>query len=184
MPRVHHRDDAVEEKAFLHFLVGEEGLRDRAGIGEARRLNQHLIELLAALAKLRQDADEIAPHAATNAAVVQLEDFLVRADDQLVVDADLAELVLDYGEAPSVIFGQDAVEQGGLARTEEAGDDGDGDKRGVHVGAKSAEEKITDGAGRVYPCAALRLGGLGVLKLKRGLAIFVHQCLVRLAELL
>ena len=89
------------------------------------------VELVAALAQLGQDADEVAAHAAADAAVVQLEDFLVRLDDELVVDADLAEFVFDHGDALAVIFGEDAVEQRGLAGAEKAGDDGDGNEGGV-----------------------------------------------------
>jgi hypothetical protein len=49
------------------------------------------------------DADEIAANGAADAAVVHLEDFLVGADDEVVVDADLAELVDDDGEALAVV---------------------------------------------------------------------------------
>ena len=47
--------------------------------------------------------------------------------EDLVVDADLAELVLDHGDALAVVFLEDAVEQRGLAAAEEAGEDGDRD---------------------------------------------------------
>jgi len=46
---------------------------------------------------------------------------------QVVVDADLAELIDDDGIAFAVVAGEDAVQQGGLAGTEVAGQDGDGD---------------------------------------------------------
>ena len=51
---------------------------------------------------------------------------------QLVVDADLAELILDHRQLPPVLLGQDAVEQRRLAGAEEAGEDGDGNRIGVH----------------------------------------------------
>ena len=130
VPGIDDGDDAVELECLLHFLVGKEGLRDGAGIGHAGGLDQDHVELVAALAELGQDADEIAAHAAADAAVVQLEDFLVGLDDELVVDADLAEFILDHRDALAVVLGEDAVEQRGLARAEKAGDDGDRDEIG------------------------------------------------------
>ena len=47
--------------------------------------------------------------------------------DQGVVDADLAKLVLNDGEAQAVRLPQDAVQQRRLARAQESGEDGDGD---------------------------------------------------------
>jgi hypothetical protein len=54
------------------------------------------------------------------------KDFLVGLDDQLVVHADFAEFIFDHGDAAAVLFGEDAVEQRGLAGSEEASEDGDG----------------------------------------------------------
>ncbi len=76
--------------------------------------------------QVAEDADEVAAHGAADAAVVHLEDFFLGADDQLLIDADLAELVLDDGDALAVLLGEDVVEQRGLAGAEEAGEDGDG----------------------------------------------------------
>ena len=69
---------------------------------------------------------EVAAHGAADAAVVHLEHFLVGADDEVVVDADLAELVDDDGVLLAVRLGQDAVEQRGLAGAEIAGQHGHG----------------------------------------------------------
>ncbi len=68
---------------------------------------------------------EVAAHRAADAAVGGLEDFLFGADDDLVVDADFAELVLDDGDALAVLLGQDAVEEGRLARAQKAREHGD-----------------------------------------------------------
>jgi hypothetical protein len=73
------------------------------------------------------DAHQVAADGAADAAVVHLEHFLVSVDDQLVVDADLAELVDDDGELLAVRLRQDAVEQGRLAGAEIAGEHSDGD---------------------------------------------------------
>ena len=44
--------------------------------------------------------------------------------DELVVDADLAELVFDHGDSLAVLFGENAIEQRGLACPKKAGEDG------------------------------------------------------------
>src|SRR5690606_10764702 len=46
-------------------------------------------------------------------------------DDQIVVDADFAELIDDHRVALAVVFGENAVEEGSLAGTEIAGEHGD-----------------------------------------------------------
>src|SRR6202012_538004 len=72
------------------------------------------------------DADEIAAHGAADAAIVHLEHFLIGADDEVVVDADLAEFVDDHGVFLAVVFRQDTVQQRGLAGAEIAGQHGHG----------------------------------------------------------
>ncbi len=123
--------DAVQLGLGLDVLVDEEGLGHRPGIGQARGLDDNGVEgRLAGTLALHQagdHADQVAAHRAADAAVVHLEHVLVGADHQVVVDADLAELVDDDGVAFAVILGQDPVQQGGLARAEIAGQDGDGD---------------------------------------------------------
>ncbi len=116
-------------KSRLHLVVDEEGLRDRAGVGQAGRLDEDVVELVAPLHQVAEDADEVAADGAADAAVVHLEDLFLGADDELLIDADLAELVLDDGDALAVLLGEDVVEQRGLAGAEEAGEDGDGDAR-------------------------------------------------------
>ena len=119
-------NDAVEAEAGLEVLVGEEGLGDGAGIGEAGGLDEDVIEAVATLEELAEDADEVAADGAAKAPVVHLEDFLVGIDDQGVVDADLAEFIFDHGDAFAVVRGEDAVEEGGLSGAEKAGEDRDG----------------------------------------------------------
>ena len=95
-------DDRVEPRLAAHVFVDEEGLRHRRGIGQAGRFDDDRVELALALHQPLDDADEIAAHGAADAAVVHLEHFFVRADDELVVDADLTELVDDDGVAFAV----------------------------------------------------------------------------------
>ncbi len=111
---VHHRGDAVELGLGLHLLVHKEGLGHRAGIGEAGGLHDDSVEPAFAAGALAphqpiDDADQIAPHGAADAAVIHLEHLLIGVHDQVVVDADLAELVDDDGVALAVILGEDTV---------------------------------------------------------------------------
>ena len=135
---VGHRHDGVQLGLGADLLVHEEGLRHRRGVGEAGGLDDDGVELALAPHQPVDDAHQVAAHGAADAAVVHLEHFFVGVDDQLVVDADLAELVDDDGEFLAVRLRQDAVEQRGLAGAEIAGEHGDGDfglgLRGRHGG--------------------------------------------------
>ena len=135
---VDERDDGVEGELLLHLRVGEEGLGDGRRVGEAGGLDEDGVEAVLAFHQPAEDAEEVAAHGAADAAVVHLEDFLVTLDDELVVHAHLAELVLDDGDLPAVLFGQDAVEQGGLAGAEEAGEDSDGNGSERHRNEQGA----------------------------------------------
>ena len=44
----------------------------------------------------------------------------------MMVYSDLPELVDDHGDTAAVLGGQDAIEQGGFARAEKAGENNDG----------------------------------------------------------
>ena len=101
---VRHRHHRVEARGIGHVLVHEERLGDGSGIGEAGGLDDDRVELALALHQPVEDADEVAAHGAADAAVVHLEHLLVGADDELVVDADLAELVDDHGVALAVLL--------------------------------------------------------------------------------
>ena len=142
-------DHRVEPGRLLNVLVDEEGLRDRRGIGEAGGLDDDRVEAALALHQPLDDADEVAAHGAADAAVVHLEHFLVGADDELVVDADLAELVDDDGVALAVRLAQDAVEQRRLAGPEIAGEDGDGDFLGRWRRSRRARAEVSGSDGMV-----------------------------------
>ena len=118
--RVHHRDDGVERELVLQFVVEEKRLRHRARIGHARGLDEDVVELVAPLHELAEDADQVAAHRAADAAVVGLEQLFFGADHQLVVHADFAEFVLDDGDALAVLLAEDAVQQRGFSGAKEA----------------------------------------------------------------
>ena len=141
--RVDDRDDGVEPEGRPHLVVGEEGLRDGSGIGQAGRLDQDAVEPVLALEQPAEDPDEVAAHGAADAAVVHLEELLLAGDHELVVDPDLAELVLDDGQLPAVLLGEDAVEEGRLAGAEEAGEDGDGRDHGMEAKPEFRAAQVT-----------------------------------------
>ena len=133
--RVHHGDNAIEGEGVLHFIIHEEGLNDGPGIGQSRGFDEDVIEAVPAAGKASEDADEIAADGAAEATVVHREDFLIRLNHQFVVDGDFAEFILHYGNPKTMRGGKDAVEQGGLARAEVAGENGHGDFfRRIHEG--------------------------------------------------
>ena len=47
------------------------------------------------LEQLKQAAQEVATHRATDAAVAHFDDFLIRRDEQVMIDTDFAELIDD-----------------------------------------------------------------------------------------
>ena len=125
--RVHDGDHAVEPQVFFELVVHEEGLDHRRGIREAGGLDEDAIKAVAALEQVSEDADEIASDGAAQAPVVHLEHFFIAAEHERLIDADLAKLILDHRDALTVIFGQDAIEQGGFSRSEKTSQNGDRD---------------------------------------------------------
>src|SRR5205085_6534207 len=123
---VDHGGDGIQLGARLDVVVGEEGLRDGGWIGEAGGFDQDGVELVLALHQTRKNADQIAAHGAADAAVVHLEDFFVGVDDEIVVDADLAELVDDDGVFLAVLLAQYPIQKRGLAGAQIAGQYGYG----------------------------------------------------------
>ncbi len=99
MPRIHHRDDSIQREFLAHSLIDEKSLRDRPGVGEAGGLQHDAIEFVPAGDQIAQDANQVAAHGAADASVVHLEDLFFGVDHEFLIDADLAELVLDDGDA-------------------------------------------------------------------------------------
>ena len=99
-------------------------MHHRRRIGEARGFDHQGVELVAVFEELKQAAQEIAAHGATDAAVAHLDDFLVGRDQQMMIDADCAEFIDDDRDAPAMIGGQDAIEKCGFAGAQKPGEDG------------------------------------------------------------
>ena len=132
---VNHRDDRVQRSFGAHVFIGEKGLRNGGWIGEPGGLHNDAVKPALALHQPGQNADQIAAHGAAHATIVHLEHFFVGADDEVVINADLAKLIDDDGVLFAVRLRQDAVEQGRLAGAEIAGKDGDRDLGGCGHGA-------------------------------------------------
>ena len=122
VPGVDERDDPVEPQSLLHLIIDEECLCDRARIGQARRLDEDRVEAVPPLHERVEDTDQIAADGATDAAIVHLEDFLFGADDELMIDAHLAKLILDDGDPLAMLFGEDPIQKRGLSRPEKSGE--------------------------------------------------------------
>ncbi len=119
-------DDGIELGLGADIVIHEEGLGNGDRIGKAGGFDNDAIETARTAHQAFHDADEVTAHRAADAAIVHLVDFLVGFHDQVVVDADFAELVDDDRIFLAVVLGQDAIEQGGLAGTQIAGQHGDG----------------------------------------------------------
>ena len=133
MARIDHRQDGVQQIALADGWLGKEGLRHGTGCGQARRFDDDVIKRdrsgAAPGVQFSQDADQVAPHAAADAAIVHFHDLLAAVlHQQAVVDAFGGEFVFDHGDAQAVIALQYALEQGGFPAAEKARDDGDGDR--------------------------------------------------------
>ena len=122
---IDHRRHAVQFGTGPDIVVDEEGLGDGPRVGEACGFNDDGVEAALALHEAGQHPDEVAAHRAADASVVHLEDFLVGADDEVVVDSHFAELVDDDRIAPAMVLREYAVQERGLAGAEIAGEDGD-----------------------------------------------------------
>jgi hypothetical protein len=89
--------------------------------GEARGLNEnavkrHCLRRLAAAGEQVMDRrDQVPPHGATEAAITELDDVFLDANDQTAVDTHFAKLIHDHRNALLMLRAQDAIDQGCLA---------------------------------------------------------------------
>ena len=130
---IDQRQDGVEQVLLGDFLVHEESLRHGARVSQAGRFNDDTVKREQALAlfgsQQLQRFTQILANRAADAAVVHLDDVFLRVIDQyLVVDVFLAKFVFNHSNFLAVCFGQDTFEKRGLAGTEKAGKDGDGNQ--------------------------------------------------------
>jgi len=127
---IHDRDDRVQPIVVGNIIVHEEGLADRAGVSHAGGLDDDALELqfacLAANAQIIQGAHQVTTHGATYATIAQLNDFFFGVlHQQFVVDTFGPEFVFDDGNASTVIFAQDALEQRGFTSAQKTSQNSD-----------------------------------------------------------
>ena len=152
--RVDHRDDAVEPVAHHEIGMRHRGVQHRSGVGEAGGLDDHPRKSGAAIVEIAQQAlqrlDEVAAHGAAQASRRQQHDAFVDLLHQQVIEADLAELVDDDGGIGKRRVLQQAIEEGGFAGSEKAGQ---------HAQRKRWARR-SRGFARTGHCASVR-GGAG-----------------------
>mmetsp|Transcript_54403 Transcript_54403/g.102024 ORF Transcript_54403/g.102024 Transcript_54403/m.102024 type:complete len:336 (+) Transcript_54403:719-1726(+) len=128
---VYNGQNAVKHHIGTDKLVCKESLGHRCWVCEAGGLNDDTIQGLALatclLMKFLEPGNQITAHRAANAAIVHFNDVLLRdrtsCVQQLVIDANLPELVLNDRYPATMVVLQDVVQQRRLASTKEAGDD-------------------------------------------------------------
>ncbi len=125
--RVDDRDDRIEPEVLLHLVVSEKRLRNGRRIREAGSLDENPVQLVLAFEQATKNADEITAHAAADAAVVHLEEFLLALDHELVIDAHFAKFVFDHREFLAVVFGKNAIEERRFTGAEKTSENSDRD---------------------------------------------------------
>jgi hypothetical protein len=89
--------------------------------GEARGLDEnavkwHCLHRLAATGEQVMDRrDQVPPYGATEAAVAELDDVFLDANDQTAIDTHLTKLIHNHRNALLMLRAQDAIDQGCLA---------------------------------------------------------------------
>ncbi|MCY1440091.1 hypothetical protein D9M71_563510 [compost metagenome] len=131
---IDYGNDGIDGAGTADFRPLER-LHQGLGQGQARGFDEDVIQVATALDQLAHHREEFFLDGAAQAAVGQLEDttagFLFgTADSALLedftVDTQLAEFVDDHGDTTALGVVEHVPQQGGLARAEKAGDDGNG----------------------------------------------------------
>ena len=144
---IHQGDDRVEAGEIAQ-ITAQEGHRHRQGIGQARGFHHQIVHFFRPLQDPVDGLQQLAVDRAADAAIAQLHHVFAGGHHQLVVDADLAELIHQHGRFEALLIGEDVVQQGGLTGSEEAGQDRhrQGGVDGIHHGRRGGGGKAA-GAG-------------------------------------
>jgi hypothetical protein len=124
--RIDHGEHAVAHETRRHEAFFHQRVDDRHRIGQAGCFDHHPgdrrnLALRTSEVKLLQCRDQVALHAAAETAGIEQDHGVVELLDQMMVDADFAELVdQQRGAGHRRVFHQ-LVQQRRLAGTEEAG---------------------------------------------------------------
>ena len=85
-------------------MIDEKRLRHWRWISETRGLHDNRVDLVGTLHQSAKDPYEIAPHGATDAAIIHLKDFFISVDHEVVIYAFLSEFVDNDGVALARAF--------------------------------------------------------------------------------
>ena len=147
---IHQGDDRIEAGEIAQ-VAAQEGHRHRQRIGQAGGFHHQVVHLLRPLQDAVHGLQQLAVDRAADAAVAELHHVVTRGNDQVVVDADLAEFIHQHGRLQALLVGEDVVEQRGLAGAEETGEDrhrqagGQGLHHGIDACGGLAARGITAG---------------------------------------
>ena len=115
-------DDRIKPGGIAQ-VTSEEGHGHRQGIGQAGGFDHQVVHRLGPLQDPIHRFEQLAIDRAANTAVAQLHHVFAGGDDQVVVDADFAEFIHQYGGFKPLLVTEDVVQQGGFAGPQKAGDD-------------------------------------------------------------
>ena len=131
---IDHRDHAVDRDPGAD-LRPVERLDQGLGQGEARGLDHDVVRRRRTGQQPLHGRHEVVGHGAADAAVRQLDDVVLgagriaAAEQQLAVDADVAELVDDQRDPPAIVLPQQIADQAGLAGAQKTREHGGRDFR-------------------------------------------------------
>ena len=153
--RVHQRDHAVQTVVRAQHGVAGQGLNDRGRIGQAGGFDDDAVKVRNLTGppfaeQLSQSFLQVCAHRAAQAAIGQQADILRRHLDQVVVNADLADLVDHHGHPVHVRVTQQTGDQRGLAAAQKTGDEGDRDFPGQGVALHRGGRRIQMFISRMY----------------------------------
>ena len=155
--RVHHRHHRAGAVVVAEHRVGGQGVYDGGRVREPRRLDHHPVvaRRLAPLpppVEVEEGASEIVPHRTAHAPVVEQHHAPGHRFEQVVIEADLPELVHEHRRGGEAGRSEEAAEKGGLPAPEEAGHHVDRKERAPVGGAHPARSGRRRAA--VAPAAA------------------------------
>ena len=136
MHGIDRRDYAVQPVARADQWIGHQGMDDRGGVGEPGRFDQCALELRHLAAhpaqeQVAQGRDQVAAYAAAQTSGIEQDDVFIDLAHQQMIDSDIAELVDENRGLAHARVGEQGVDQGRLAASEKARDDGNGYGGGI-----------------------------------------------------
>ena len=125
--RIDRGDHAGKREALGERIVAHHRMQDRCRVGKPARLDHHAVErryrgFVAPAQDVGEGEHEVAADRAAQAAGLQRHEAFVARLDQVVVEADLAELVDDHRGAGERWALEQPSEQRGLAAAEKPGE--------------------------------------------------------------